>query len=497
MPAPPNILCFVTDQHRADHLGCYGNPQVRTPNIDRLAAEGVLFTESYVANPVCMPNRASLFTGTYPQAHGLLENGFTLSPSEVVLPEVLRRAGYQTASFGKIHLAPFGMKPEQAVYHYELHESATWWEEGHDLSLPYYGFEEVRLADGHGPYIFGDYKRWLEAKKPGANELLRPGRAVAPPTGARECWKAAIPHELHYNTYIADRTVDFLRTRDSDRPFFAWCSFPDPHHPFSPPRPYCDMYDPRDIRFSPARRPGELDDLPPYFAECYRGERDSGGLRGDLRAVTDDHYREIIALTYGMISMVDDNVGRVMSALEEERLLEDTIIVFLSDHGDLMGDHWLINKGPFLYRGLVRVPTIWRLPGGARNQVCTQFVSAVDVCPTLLELCAPDLQRPLQGSSYAHLLRDPRGDFRDCIYIEYDESYLSDRLRQIRTKRWALTYLTQSRTGLLFDLAADPEELCNLWDKPKYQATRRDLLLELLQTSARAQGPPPVKAVHA
>jgi arylsulfatase A-like enzyme len=502
----PHILCILTDQHRADHLGCYGNPDVRTPHIDRLAREGALFTESYVANPVCMPNRASMFTGRYPKAHGLRENGNALSLDEVVLPGVLRRAGYQTASIGKIHLAPFGLSPNKATHAYELCESKEIWETDYELPLPYYGLERVYLADGHGSYAFGHYKRDLEKEHPGASAKLRMENALVPPTGARESWKASIPEELHYNTVIADKTIEYLRDRDPSKPFFLWCSFPDPHHPYSPPAPWCHEYDPAEIAFAPRRRDGEMDDLPAYFRECREGRRSTGGLVGDVRKTTDDHYREIHAHTYGMISMVDHNVGRIVRALEDTGLIDNTIIVFFSDHGDLMGDHWLINKGPFLFRGLVRIPTIWRLPrslrknDGAPSDVgksSDAFVSTVDLCPTLLDLAGVAIPEGVQGRSYARVLTGDADKIQDSAYIEYDETYLPDRLRQFRTKEWALTYCAENEYGLLFDLRNDPDELRNLWDRPERQGAKKDLLAELLRRTSVADDWLPAKKCHA
>lgn len=494
--ARPNIICFVTDQHRADHLGCYGNAQVRTPSIDRLAAEGVTFTESYVANPVCMPDRASMFTGRYPKAHGVRENGHTLSTDEVILPEVLRSAGYQTISVGKIHLAPFDMKPELADHERELYESHRWWAEGGELPLPYYGLERVWLVDGHGPYAFGDYKRWLESEHPGKYAKLQPDAALFR-SGARQCWHTSIDESMHYNTYVADRSIEALLTRDPRRPFFLWCSFPDPHHPFSPPKPYCDWYDPDQVDFRPARREGEFDDLPSYFGKVFRGEMMTGGTRGNLSTISDRDYREIIALTYGMVSMVDVNVGRVMAALEEMALLDNTVVVFFSDHGDLMGDHWLINKGPFLYRGLVRVPTVWRVPGGVKGALSPEMVSTVDLCPTLLDLAGVPAPEGVQGSSYRDVLQGESAGGRDSVYIEYDESYLQDRLRQIRTRDFALTFFADSDRGMLFDLRRDPDELVNIWDDPAYRSTKRDLMCELLQFTVRADNRLPPKKVHA
>jgi len=497
MPDRPNIICFVTDQHRADHLGAYGNRQVRTPNIDRLAAEGVKFTESYVANPVCMPNRASMFTGRYPKAHRLRENGNTLSPSEIVLPEVLRQGGYQTASVGKIHLAPFQIKREHASDEHELRESVEYWNNHDSLPMPYYGLEEVCFVGGHGPYAFGHYKQWLEREHPGEYEKARREFAAEPPTGARESWKSAIDPELHYNTFIADHSIDFLRSRDASKPFFLWCSFPDPHHPYSPPKPYCDMYDPAEIDFSPRRREGELGDLPDYVQTCHDGGLMTGGLAGDLRSLTDDHYREIHAHTYGMISMVDDQIGRVVAEVERLGLMEDTIIVFFSDHGDLMGDHWLINKGPFLFQGLVRVPTIWRVPGAKRKGESPALVSTVDLMPTVLDFVGLPIPDGVQGFSCKDILTGDADSVRDWAYIEYDESYLGDRLRQIRSHDWAITAYAKLDDGLLFDLRNDPDELHNLWHSPAHQPIKNELLAELFRQTSRADDWLPPKKVHA
>jgi len=497
-PTKPNIICFVTDQQRADHLGCYGNVEIKTPNIDRLAREGVTFTQSFVANPVCMPNRASMFTGRYPKAHRVRENGIALSPADRVLPEVLRRAGYQTASFGKIHLTPFAIVRGEETLDYECYESFQYWQDHDDLPTPYYGLEQVYLVDGHGPYVYGHYKHWLQRKHPGTYEKLHRDRALVPPTGTRESWKAAIPEELHYNTIIADKTIEFLKTRDESRRFFVWCSFPDPHHPYSPPRPWCDFYDPRTIRFSPARREAELDDLPPYFRDCYEGKIVTGGLEGDLRKTTDDHYREIAAHTYGMISMVDHNIGKVMGALEELSLLDTTIVVFFSDHGDLMGDHWLINKGPFLYRGLVRVPTIWRLPDEPRAGTASPaLISAVDFAPTLFDLADVPIPDGVQGRSYGSVLNGQRETLRDCVYIEYDETCLKDRLRQIRSNEWAITYYANNGYGLLFDLREDPNELDNLWNDKGYEKVKHELLAGLLRQTSVADDWLPPKKCHA
>jgi arylsulfatase A-like enzyme len=493
-----NVLCFVTDQHRADHLGCSGNNEVQTPNIDRIAEEGVVFTRSFVANPVCMPNRATMFTGRYPKAHGLRENGLVLSETEPILPGILRAEGYQTASFGKIHLSPFQMKKEFAEGKYDMLESHDYWDENDDLELPFRGFEHVYYVGGHVDYTFGHYKHWLEEEHPGMHEKMDIDHALLPPTGARTSWKLSIPEELHYNTKIADETIEFLKTCDHDRPFFVWCSFPDPHFPFAAPRPYCDQYDADEITFSPARREGELDLLPPYFRDSYEGKGEFGVWLGDVCNIADEHYREMLAHTYGMISMVDRNIGRVMRALEELALAERTIVVFMSDHGELLGDHWLIYKGPFLFDGLVRVPTVWRLPeGGDAGRKNAGPISTVDFCPTILDLLDIPAHDGVQGVSYKQVLRGEKQEIRDSVYVEFDTTLYHQRLRQLRTTDWAITYHPGKDYGTLFHLRDDPDELYNLWDDADYQKVKGELLVELLEETSLADNWLPQTTINA
>ncbi len=494
MNTPPNVLCFITDQQRADHLGCYGNPIVQSPNIDRLAAQGSTFTASYVANPLCMPNRASLFTGMFPKAHGVRENGIALNQSHAVLPDLLRQAGYQTASFGKLHLTPFAIDLHTPLDEWESYETPDYWATHTHIPMPYYGLERLYYVGGHGPYTFGQYAQEVG---PEAHKLLAQAAALTPPTGAKESWQAAIPEAQHYNTRIADRTIDFLKQRDPDRPFFAWCSFPDPHHPYMLPAPYCNQYDPATIPFNPARRESELDSLPPYFRQAHNGEIRVGGLQGGAQ-ITNEHYQEILAHTYGMITMIDANIGRVMNALEDEELLDNTIVVFMSDHGDLMGDHWLINKGPFLFQGLVRVPTIWRVPGIKQNGAQPEaIISSVDFAPTILDFASVDVPPAMQGRSYKDVLTGEQPHHRDGAYIEYDSTYLGDRLRQLRTHEWAVTAYANSDHGLLYDLKRDPDELHNLWDDASHQQIKQNLLAQLLQQATRYDSWQPTKKAHA
>lgn len=482
MTRPLSILCFVVDQMRADHLGCMGNPDVRTPNLDALAARGALFTESFVANPVCMPNRASMFTGQYPRAHGLRQNGYSLHPERIVLPELLRQAGWRTGCFGKLHLSDWGGSPDDIARTaidrpHEIAEARRLWDAGGRPATPHYGLEDLWIADGHGNYIFGDYRNELLDEDPRLYDLLQPAQALRN-HGTHESWVASIPPEKHYNTRIAERCGAWIRDLDAARPFFAWCSFPDPHHPYCPPEPWASRHDPARVTFAPRRREGELADLPAYCGEISRHER-----RMQCHNLRDDEYREVLAHTYGMIEMVDACVGRVLADLAAAGRADDTVVVFTSDHGDLMGDHWLNKKGPFLFRGLVRVPHILCLPGAA-PQVSDALVSTVDLAPTLLDAVGLPVPRSMHGRSVAGVARGGRSGHRDAICIEYDNRIVNQ--RQLRTRDWAITVDIGEDGGLLFDLRCDPDELRNLWHDPACRAERDRLRLRLLDATLAA-----------
>ncbi len=508
----PNFLCIVTDQHRADHLGCAGNPVIRTPNIDRIAGSGTRFSNAYVNNPLCMPGRATMFTGRTPRGHGVRTNGIGLDRRIPTMTQALVDAGYRTASVGKIHLRPFAI-PTGARCADPLTEPETRyaWTEGGLAAVPtpYYGLQEVHFVGGHG-VAWGDYGNWLA--KQGEDALrLRTREAGGPTrTGAEQAWKMAMPEELHVSKWIADRTIEFLsRQQGSTQPFFLWCSFPDPHHPYCPPGRWFDMYDPADVPM-PVRREGELDSLPPHFG---RIRREDLPLSGRVKAtqMPDEQLREILALTYGMISLADHHIGRVLDAVERFGLREDTVVVFLSDHGDMMGDHWLINKGPFHFDGLLKVPFIWSWPGHFRQSVSPSPVSMLDFAPTILDLAgvpipegevpptpeAYQMLPPWPGKSLAPLLRGEVDHVQDSVLVENDEDYIGLRLRTLVTERYKITVYPGQPYGELFDRQADPHELYNRWDDPGLRTTRLELQAQLLDRLALTDSVLPRRVSHA
>ena len=504
---PTNILFITTDQQRADCLGCYGNPLLRTPHIDRLAHEGARFNRAYVNNPLCMPSRATMLTGRNPRSHRVWCNGVPLPPDEVFVSSHFAAAGYRTALVGKAHFTPYGAPIEDDGE--TVTEYIAGWEAGMGTGWrgPYYGFDYVDLVLAHNRPS-GHYRHWLDARYPDVPRLFGQGAALEPPTGTPQCWKSAVPVEAHPTTYIADRAVEYLRghrEQHSEQPFFLWCSFTDPHHPFAPPHPYCDLYDPAAVPLpacDPRKaddEPVELRDKPPHFLDAYHGRNrtDGSGPFLKLAQMTDAGVREIIALTYGMIALLDDSIGRIWAALDDLDLWNDTLVVFCSDHADLLGDHWLMNKGPFHYEGLLRVPLLLRLPASS-PMVVEPFAQLIDLAPTFLDAAALEIPFGMQGRSLLPLLRGDDSNARDAVLVENSSGELPHlMLKTIRTDGWKLTAYAGQPYGELYDLHADPDEFVNLWDSPPHQQLRQQLLARLLHELVTTEDRLPRRLCHA
>jgi arylsulfatase A-like enzyme len=485
----PNFIVFCTDQMQSACLGCNGNERIRTPNIEALAAGGTTFRRAYVNNPVCQPSRASMLTGKTPRQHGLITNGCCLSESVPTLTGALGEAGYRTHAVGKFHLQPFGGGglPEDA---HSWEEGAAWNEGTIDeLPKPYYGFQDVDFVGGHIDYVFGHYRRWLQKNHPDAVSRLQQSEAYQREGRA---WRMDLPAELHYNNWIADRAIDFLRDRDGNQPFFLFCSFPDPHFPYAACRPYSEMYDPSDMP------------LPETWREttdpCESLRRTREGM--SQHNIEDEaELREITAQTYGMITHVDENIGRVLGSLGERDLGQDTVVMLMADHGEYLGSHGLLHKGPWPWEELWRVPFVWRLPDGQRaGRAVDDPVSLLDFAPTISEMArlpedrhdqrgAGEGARPgLPGRSLQPFLTSrERADHPPPI-VEYDEDWHGDtplcRLRGIVDGDWKLVTWAGFEEGVLINLAEDPLEERNLWNDPSARERKAELLARLAQRLA-------------
>jgi len=485
-----NVLLFLTDQQRKDSIGAYGNPLIRTPSFDRIAREGLRFERAYTQNPFCSPARASILTGTHPRTHGVWHNGIQFRTGVPTLGDMLLEEGFRTGSVGKIHLNPwFGEAPpvcfEESRRHWEEHpEMAAW-------HGPYCGFQDVHMVLGHGHYSMyaGHYGAYLKAAYPeGAEKLKRPAALLD--DGYLETWVNAIPEEHHYDTWIADRTVEMIDRCASER-FFIHCSFPDPHHPFTACEPYASMYSPGDMPDSIPASEEELESMPPFYVRQHRGEPSFYDRRPASfdKDIAGEPLRAIKAQTYGMVTHVDTCIGRILDHLESRGLLEETLIVFTTDHGELLGDHGLLYKGPFYYQSLVNVPLLMRRPG-QRPAVVTDLAAHVDIVPTVLESLGVQTPEYLPGRSLAGWFAGEPQHSRDAALTEF-RPFGCPNMKVLHTGRWKYVYYGTEEYGELFDLAEDPEEHSNLFADPAHRETRDRLQARLLQELTATEAPWP------
>ena len=526
MERRPNIVLFITDQHRADWLGCNGHDVLKTPNIDSLAAQGVTFDRFYVACPVCMPNRSSLMTGRMPSVHGVRANGTPLSQDAVTFTELLLDAGYETALIGKSHLQTFTGMPalnplpkakdgyhqsegelRQALRHglagsaYDQESPSYWDGDDAKLDLPYYGFSHVELVTGHGDDVGGDYKRWLLERDPNALNLIGREHQLEHDYVCPQAIRTRLPVELYHSTYIAERArayVEAHAARGPDAPpFFLMVSFPDPHHPFNPPGKYWDMYKPE--QFPVPEAFGRNDWTPPPHVAAVLKEREDGKANLNSQfsfTTTAREAQEAAALTAGMIGLIDDGIGRVIDAVESGGLRGHTALAFTSDHGEHLGDHRLLLKGSEQYQQILRVPFIWSDPdafnGNERfkptlGQRSEAIASTIDISATILDRAQVAPFVGMQGRSLLPVFEGTDMQGRDAAFVQYDHQRINEalggvpRIHTLVDRRWRISFFDGVEWGELYDLANDPGEFINLWDDPDSQDVKARLIEQMLR----------------
>lgn len=443
----PDILILLSDQHRYDALSAYGNRQIKTPNLDRLAGEGVVFDSAFCPFPVCAPSRYSLLTSLYPSQHTAWKNKATLPPGLATFPRALRDAGYGTAAVGKMHLTP---------------------------TYADVGFEKMVLAEQDGPGRHDDdYHRDL--RKRGlcdVNDLtdqVEEFRRYAPPE-YHDTYGALVSNlreEDHSTTWIADRTVEAIAGWD-DRPQLLFSSFIKPHHPFDPPAPWDRMYDPERI------------ELLPGWIETQQ-ELDAARGPGYLpnTKLTEPLMRRITAHYYGTISHMDDHIGRILEELKRSGRYENTIVIYASDHGEFMGFHHMVLKHNYMYEPLVRVPMIWKCAAGEMAGTRRdELVSLLDLGPTLMRLTGITFPRESSGIDIFS------GTAREYMYAEFDDEYM------IRTDRYKLLYMQNTVQRQLIDLVRDPLERENRYNDRDYAEIRAELEEKLIRTVLFGIRPP-------
>ena len=503
MSARPNILFITSDQQRADCVG-YENPQVRTPHIDALTQAGTRFKNCITPNVVCQPARASILTGQLPLTHGVWDNGVDLDPAIGAsgMAGQLAQAGYFTSFVGKAHFSTKNtFKPTGTP---ECRSSAPTFAD--DWYGPYMGFEHVELASlgkfhrnrlpKDAPVIHR-FEHWFLSHPEALERWQRSLREV---TGAAQTWDSALPAAWHSSAWVADRTLALLeRSQSGERPFFTWASFPDPHHPFDCPSPWREMYDAKDMVL-PKHRTLDLDQRPWWHRAALEGQPqiadpELAKFRQEGFKVppqSDAQLADMMANYFGMISHVDHQIGRILEGLQRTGLAENTLVVFASDHGDMLGDHGLYLKGPMIYEGVLRVPLVMAGPGVPVGKVVETPVSTIDLASTFMESAGLPSQSPQSRSLHPVMNTD---ESRECAWSEWhvhpSRLGVALQLRTVRTQRYSCTVELGSCEGELYDLQEDPQQLVNRFNDPACASVR-----EQMQTLLR-QRPGPVREVLA
>ncbi len=461
----PNILFLFSDQHRADAMGCAGHPVVKTPNLDRLAAEGVRFENAYCPTPLCMPSRTGLATGRFPHntGHNTNNEGY-LYPDTPMLSHALRDAGCRTALLGKLHLCQVAQAGSP--------ECDAWCRAaGYDDCIPIHGkawscvYEEPEYdaylkwlaTTGKLEAFQQDYRERCFAWKFAGIKPKPPGYAAP----------SVLEPEQHQDGFITRKACEWLQDVSREQPWFCWVNWGGPHDPWDAPGTFGRMYDPA------AMPPPIADGLGGAPEKLRRhAQKHTGGM-------PENAWRTVMAQYYGSISFIDDGIGTILDVLERRGLLENTVVLYASDHGEMMFDHQMLHK-EVMYEASSKVPLIVRLPGGKAHTV-SEPVSLLDLVPTLVDLAGAERQAMpvLHGTS---LLPDLRGEARPerPVFCEMNKT------KMVRLGPWKYSTDPEFEFDQLFNLADDPSELENLARDPaqrdRVEAFRKRVLIWLICT---------------
>ncbi|MFF5585338.1 sulfatase-like hydrolase/transferase [Streptomyces hygroscopicus] len=448
-----NLLFLMTDQHRVDTLGCYGNPHVATPNLDRLAATGTRFDRFYTPTAICTPARASLLTGQAPFRHRLLANyernvGYLedLREDAFTFPRALAERDYQLGLVGKWHVG--------------THRNAA-----------SHGFDGPDLPGWHNPVDHPDYLAYLEERGLPRYRITDPVRGTTPNGNPGNLLAARLqqPVEATFEHYLATRTIEQLDRYAADgRPFYLATHFFGPHLPYLLPDAYYDRYDPG------------LVELPPSIAETFEGKppvQRNYSAHWTFDTMPIEVTRKLIAVYWGYVTLIDEQIGRILTRLDELGLTDDTSVFFTADHGEFTGAHRLHDKGPAMYEDIYRIPGIIRVPG-QEPRVRREFVSLTDCTATILELAGCDPSPATDSRSLLPLVRGEHPDWPKELLAEFHGHHFPYPQRMLREDRYKLVVNPES-VNELYDLDADPHELSNRYEHPELAGVRRRMMRRL------------------
>ena len=457
MSEQPNIILIITDQQRFDTIAGLGFDYMDTPNLDRLVAEGTSFTECFITAPSCAPSRGSLFTGYYPHVTGIMKNKDRWTHSWV---EDLADAGYHCVNVGKMHTFP--------------------WE------TPL-GFHERYVVENKDRYLEGRYyfDEWDKALA--ARGLVKQQRELYRlRDDYRESWGAfdwEMPPETQSDNFVGEMAQWWLRTYPQTQPLFMEIGFPGPHPPYDPTPDEAAKYMEKDLPIDEVT-PEDLDGQPPAYKQLrqHNFEIDHDSIVHPENPTDEQRHRQR-AYYLANVTMIDQQVGKILQALEENGYLENSVVIFTSDHGDCLGDHGHIQKWT-MYDIIMRVPLIVWSPGRfEEGQTRPELCQLMDVGHTVLDIAGVQPADTMQAISLIPALEGDAWAGREFVYGEHvpDGIYEGPYMSMVRDKHWKLVHFVGEDDGQLFDLHADPGEVRNLWDDPDYTAEKQRLLLQLLK----------------
>ncbi|GAA0960172.1 sulfatase-like hydrolase/transferase [Actinocorallia libanotica] len=449
-----NVLFLMTDQHRVDTLGAYGNQAAATPVLDELARTGTRFDRWYTPTAICTPARASLLTGQAPFRHKLLANhernvGYIedLPAEQFAFPQALRAAGYRCGLIGK-------------------------WHAGHHRNAADFGFDGPDLPGWHNPVDHPDYLAYLAERDLPPYEISGHIRGALPNGGPGNLLAARLhqPVEATFEHYLATRAIEQLERYAADgEPFFLQLNFFGPHLPYILPDSYFDLFDPEKV------------ELPKSIAETFHGKPPvqrnySAHWAFDTMPIEDT--RKLIAVYQGYVALIDAEIGRVMEAMDRLGLTDETAVFFTSDHGEFTGAHRLHDKGPAMYEDIYRTAGLLRVPGRPPGVVRDEFVSLLDCTATILELAGLDPSPAVDSRSLLPLTTGEPVPWQEDIVCEFHGHHFPYAQRMLREERYKLV-INPDSVNELYDLATDPDELLNVYEHPELAPVRKRMTARL------------------
>jgi arylsulfatase A-like enzyme len=458
MTAPTNVLFLMTDQHRVDTIGAYGNQHAVTPVLDELARTGTRFDRWYTPTAICTPARASLLTGQAPFRHKLLANhernvGYIedLADGQFTFSRALREQGYNCGLIGKWHV-------------------------GTEKTAHNFGFDGPDLPGWHNPVDHPDYLDYLSQHNLPEYEISDRIRGTLPNGGPGNLMAARLhqPVEATFEHYLATRAIETLEryaadVRERKQPFFLALHFFGPHLPYILPNEFFDMFDPANV------------ELPRSVTETFQGKppvQKNYSRHWTFDTMPIEATRKLIAIYWGYVALIDQEIGRVMAAMERLGLADDTAVFFTSDHGEFTGAHRLHDKGPAMYEDIYRTAGLLRVPGQPGGVVRNEFVSLLDCTATILELAGIEPPLAVDSRSLLPLLGGDEVEWDEDIVCEFHGHHFPYPQRMLRTDRYKLVVNPES-VNELYDLEVDPDELLNVYEHPELNEVRTRMMQRL------------------